>query len=43
MQRMQQDLETGKVAANLVHQFINAGMVKQTGEKELTVLGPDGD
>ena len=40
---MRQDLETGKVAANLMNQFINAGMIKQTGQREVVVPGPDGE
>lgn len=43
MAQMRQDLETGKAAANLMSQFINNGMVQQTGEHEVTVPGPDGD
>ena len=43
MEQMQRDLETGKAAANLMSQFINNGMVQQTGEHEVTVPHPDGD
>ena len=40
---MRQDLGTGKVAASLVNQLINAGAVQQTGEHEISVPHPDGD
>ena len=43
MQTLQEQSETGKVAANLMSQFINSGLVHQTEDNEFTVHGSHGD
>ena len=40
---MEEQLEAGKVATNLVAKFIDAGLVRQTDEDEFTVHGSQGD
>ena len=40
---MEEQLEAGKVATNLMSKFIEAGLVRQTDEDEFTVHGSQGD
>ena len=43
MQQLQQDVQTGKVAANLMSQFIESGFVNQDEDGEFVVHGNGGD
>ena len=40
---MEEQLEAGKVATNLMAKFIESGLVRQTDEYEFTVHGSQGD
>ena len=43
LQLLQQESETGKMANSLMTQFINAGLVEQTGDDEFIVNQSPGD
>ena len=43
LQSLQNEVDSGKVASNLMSQFINAGMMQQTGENEVVVPSQEGD
>ena len=41
--RMEQDHQTGKMAAELMNQFIENGLVEQAGDDEFVIHGSHGD
>ena len=43
LQMLQHEVETGKVANDLISQFINTEMIQQTGENEVIVPSAEGD
>ena len=43
MQQLENQVQAGKAAADLMSQFINAGVVKQTSDDTFIVRSGDGD
>ena len=43
VQMMEQEAQSGKLAANLMTQLIHAGLIEQSAEDEFTVHGSQGD